>query len=455
MTQSSSVVPREGRPAALARLLRLALPVSATNILAMSLGLCDTIVVGQHDTGELAQLALAWALNGTLLVAMLGLLVGVQVLVARAVGAGEDHAVGTIWRRGMVTGFWAGLVLGGLSYLMAETLLGWMIKDPELIAGAASCTRILAMSLPLLALFVACGKTFDALNQPGIPMLIMVAANVLNLGVNLVLVPHYGADGAAWATVITRAFTALAIILVILGRKRRARFGFLSPAFDTRPALQRASEGREQLSIGISAMGSRVLEAGAFNAMIVFAGQVGTTTVATFSIFLNLLSVCFMPAMGIAAATSVLASNARGADDPRGAFSMVWMGVGLALAYGLLVGLICWLVPQWLARGFTADPALLAAAAVVIAMIWLIGAFDFTQVVLAEALRALGATWFPAVSHLASYALVMAPLGWFLCVQLERGAQGLVEAIIIASIGSSSLLLVRFMMLRRQMLLQV
>ncbi|MCU0883207.1 MAG: MATE family efflux transporter, partial [Hyphomonadaceae bacterium] len=343
--------PRDGRPAALKRLLQLAIPVSATNILAMSLGLCDTIVVGQHDTAELAQLALAWALNGTLLVAMLGLLVGVQVLVARAVGAGDDHAVGTIWRRGMVTGFWAGVGLGGLSYLMAETLLGWMIKDPALIAGAASCTRILALSLPLLALFVACGKTFDALNQPGIPMLVMVAANLLNLGVNLVLVPHYGADGAAWATVITRLFTALAIILAILSRARRARFGFLDAAIDTRPAAQRASEGREQLSIGVSAMGSRILEAGAFNAMIVFAGQVGTTTVATFSVFMNLLSVFFMPAMGIAAATSVLSSNARGGDDPRGAVAMVWLGLALALAYGLTIGLLCWLFPDWLARG--------------------------------------------------------------------------------------------------------
>jgi multidrug resistance protein, MATE family len=131
---------------------------------------------------------------------------------------------------------------------------------------------------------------------------------------------------------------------------------------------------------------------------------------------------------------------------------MVWLGVGSALAYALIVGAICAAIPGLFARVFTADPALIMAAGAVIAMVWLIGAFDFTQVVLAEALRALGANWFPAISHLGSYALVMAPLGWYLCVHQGRGAQGLVEAIIAASLVSFSLLLCRFLLIRRSLL---
>jgi multidrug resistance protein, MATE family len=449
--QETDHVP-EGRGPALVRLLQLAVPISASSLLAMALGLCDVIVVGQHDTAELAQLALAWALNGTLLVAILGLLVGVTVLVARAVGAGEDQAVGSIWRRGIVTGFWVGVGLGGLLYFGAETALGWMVQDDVLVAGAASCTRILALSIPLLALFVACSKTFDALNRPKLPMFVMIGANILNLGVNLTLVPHYGADGAAWATVITRAFTAIVILVLILRREDRARYGFLDRRRDQRDEVRKAEEAREQFSIGFSAMGSRLLEAGAFNAMTIFAGQVGTFSVATFSIFMNLLSFLFMPAMGIAAATSVLASNARGAGDVRGSLGMVWLGLGVAVAYAVLMGIVCLLVPAPIARAFTADPALMLAAAAIIAMVWLIGVFDFTQVVLAEALRALGANWFPAISHLGSYALVMAPLGWLLCVHFERGAAGLVEAIIAASVVSFCLLFVRFLFKRRQVL---
>jgi MATE family multidrug resistance protein len=68
---------------------------------------------------------------------------------------------------------------------------------------------------------------------------------------------------------------------------------------------------------------------------------------------------------------------------------------------------------------------------------------DFIQVVAAQALRALGRPWFPTLSHFVSYVLVMAPLGWLFCDYFGRGAQGLVEAIAVASVASAGILLIR------------
>jgi multidrug resistance protein, MATE family len=436
----------------LRRLGELAVPVSISNLLAMGLGIGDAIIVGRHSTDELAQLSLAWALNGTLLVAMMGLLVGAQVLVARAFGAGDHAAVGTIWRRAMGTGIAAGVALGLALALAGEAVLGLAIEDEMLVSGAASCSRILALSLPFLAISMACAKTLDALGRPMPGLWIMAGANLLNIGANLVLVPHHGADGAAWATLVTRLFTGIAMLLVLLSAANRARYHLLDRRQDRRLRAELRREGREQAAIGLSAMGSGVLEAGAFNVLSVFAGQVSALAVASFAVFLNFLSLLFMPPMGIAAATAVLASSARGAGDERGAVAMVWLGLASTLVYAAVVGLTCLIASQQVAGLFSTDAGLIAAAGVLISLVWLICLFDFSQVVLAQGLRALGATWFPAISHLGSYALVMAPLGWYLCVGLERGARGLVEAIIVASVVSCGLLAIRFLLHRRSIM---
>src|SRR5262245_15544308 len=74
----------------------------------MAMGLCDMIVVGQLAAHELPHQALAWAPTGVLLVSGIGMLLGVQVLAARAIGAGEPKAAGAAWRAGMVVSLVAG-----------------------------------------------------------------------------------------------------------------------------------------------------------------------------------------------------------------------------------------------------------------------------------------------------------------------------------------------------------
>ncbi|MCA3694525.1 MAG: hypothetical protein IOB61_14270, partial [Aquidulcibacter sp.] len=58
----AAAVPQGGLPK---KLLFLAGPVAGSNVLVMLMGLVDSILVGRHSATELAELALAWSLNGT------------------------------------------------------------------------------------------------------------------------------------------------------------------------------------------------------------------------------------------------------------------------------------------------------------------------------------------------------------------------------------------------------
>jgi MATE family multidrug resistance protein len=119
------------------------------------------------------------------------------------------------------------------------------------------------------------------------------------------------------------------------------------------------------------------------------------------------------------------------------------MGLGLSGTYAALFALVSWIAARPIAGAFTTDPVFLTYAASLVALLWLMAIPDFIQVVAAQALRALGRPWFPTLSHFVSYVLVMAPLGWLFCDYFGRGAQGLVEAIAVASVVSAAILVFR------------
>lgn len=427
------------------RLLALAAPVAGSNILLMAMGLVDVIIVGRHSATELAELALAWSLNGTALVGTMGLLLGVQVLCARRMGEGRPEAVGAIWRRGIVTALLAGLIMGLLLHFGALAALSHLGQDPELAQGAAACAAILGLSLAPNAVYATCAKTLEGLNRPRAALVLLAAANVVNLILCLWLVPRFGSEGAAWSTLGARTVMMTGVLAWLLFlMPGAAQFGFLRHGTQSQ-----GGEAREQLSIGFAALGSRVLEAGAFNALTVIAGIAGAAAIASFTIAMNVISLGFMPALGIASATAVIASHARGAGDMATAWRVTWLGLAWSLSFGALFAVCVVVFDESITAIFTKDPAVLASGAVVVALLALVSLPDFTQVTAADALRALGKPWFPTASHLASYICVMAPLGYVLCVTLDRGAPGLVEAVAIASVLSATVLLGRLWLLWR------
>jgi multidrug resistance protein, MATE family len=428
----------------LARLLKLAAPVAGTNLLIMLMGLVDTIVVGRHSASELAELALAWSLNGTSMVACIGFLVGVQVLAARRMGEGRAEGVGAIWRRGLWTALLLGTIFGLLLHFGALWTLEHLGQSAELARGAASCAAILGLSLVPVSIYLTCAKTLEAVNRPRAALVLNAGANVVNLGLVLWLVPLYGADGAAWGTFGSRVFMAIGAVAWILLMPDNAQFKLLDLASPSAPG-----ELNEQMSIGFAAAGSRILEAGSFNALTIIAGIAGGIQIAAFSIVLNVMSFGFMPALGLATATAVVASNARGADDFPTALRVSWIGTGVSALYGVVFSLIMLALSATIANGFSTDPVLVAYAATLLALLWLMAVPDFIQVVVAEALRALGRPWFATWSHMLSYVFVMVPLGWLFCLHLDRGARGLVEAVGVASLVSASVLLVRLSMIKK------
>jgi MATE family multidrug resistance protein len=434
----------------LRRLARLAGPVVAARVGVMTMGLTDTVVVGRYSAEQLGYLALGWAGTSAVLGSAMGLLSGVQVMASRALGEGRPEATGGVLRRGLVYGFWIGvagaivLCLGGPLLLSAVGLKGGLAK------GASGPLIILALSMPSFAISSAASSWLEGLGRTTPPMVLMWIANLLNLAVDLALVPGrfglpaLGADGAALATAASRAFLALATLGWIASmRDARALGVFRAPAPSRVAAI-------EQRRIGYGSAASNFFEMGAFSSMNFIAGWIGPLTVAAWAVTLNVLAFIFMIPLGLATATAVLVARAYGASDPVGVKRAAAVGFAVTAVFGVIMGLVVWPNAGRIAPLFTGDARTLGMGIGALALSAIFYLPDGLQVVAAQALRARGDVLVPTFTHLTSYIVVMLPLGYLLAIGAGWGLSGIVWAVIIASYVSAGLLLARFWMLARR-----
>ncbi|MGE3141823.1 MAG: MATE family efflux transporter [Hyphomonadaceae bacterium] len=438
MTAAQIAAPRALTPA----LLRLAWPVALARLGIMGMGVTDVIVVGQLAPHDLAFQALGWAPTGVALVAGIGLLTGVQVLAARAMGAGRAREAGAAWRRGVVVGLAAGVLTGALLLFGTAPMLRALGISKELALGAAHVTAVLAFSLPLHLVYSANASFLEAIQRPTAPMAAMWIANVLNLVLNLLLVPEHGAVGSAAATVVSRAALALGLLIWIWLLSDASALGVRARA--------RSGDAMELLRIGGAAMVSQIAEAGAFSAMTVIAGRISDAAVAAYQILLNVMAVVFMIALGMAVATAVLVSEAIGRKQPAEATRAGWTGLGLNTVAMIAAGVLVAFLAHPIARAFSADPVIAALVAGALPIGALVLAPDGGQVVAAQALRARGDNWFPTGSHVLAYVFVMPPLAFMLAEAHGQGVAGLLVAILISSALSVLVLVARFWALARK-----
>lgn len=423
-------------------LLRLAAPVIGSRIGMLTMSLIDTIMLGRFATHELAYQSIAIAITVPLFVTTIGLCLGTLVETARAKGAGNDAGCGAAWRRGTMYAAGLGLICLGLA-LAGEWVLQLSGQSAELTEHGGQVVRILALGLPFMIIYVTCSYFLEALKRPAMPMIMMAAGNLLNFVLNWMWIygnlgfEPLGAVGSAWATTSVRAVLAAAIILYIWNLADHERLGI------RKPAPGGWQDWRGQRRIGYSAGASQAVESLAFSMQSLIAGLLGSIALAAYSIAFQMLGMVFMVALGMGSATAVLVGHAWGAKDGPGMARAGWLGLGVNSVAMFVLGGALFAFAPWIAEGFAVDAALVAGAAPLIAFVGIILIPDGGQVVLSHALRGRGDTVMPVLSHFLSYLFVMMPLSWLLALKFERGAAGILEAILIASVFASLLLVWR------------
>lgn len=431
-------------------LLNLAWPVVISRTGILTLGIVDTMMVGRYASEHLAYLGIGMVPSNIFILIMIGLLMGTSVVVSNRFGAGDYSKTGEVLWHALPWGFAIGLI-GFLFCYFGEFWLLLTGQDAVLAEKGGHISIIAGLSLPLAAVHMTTGFFLEGIRNPRPGMLIMIIANIINIFANYFLVygvygfPEMGAEGSIWATFIVRCMQVVAILSYVWFFLDHEKYGLRCPKISW-------SGGRELRRIGYASGISMGLENGAFNALVLFAGFLGTAAVAAHIIMINVFALFFMMGLGFGVATAVSVGNAYGAGNMPLVARWAWLGLSIQSLIMVVAGVLMWVTAQQASAFFTNDPAVFTLAAAMIAWVSVALVFDTGQSLLAMALRARGDTWAPTYIHFLAYGVVMIPLAYLLIFSLGRGAMGLADSVIFGTFVPFMLVIWRYRQLDRRAL---
>ena len=210
-------------------ILRLAAPALGALAAEPLYLLVDTAIVGHLGTPQLAALALASTVLANLVALCIFLTYGTTARVTRLHGAGEDDEAAALGPQALWLALAAGVVVAGTVAALADPLVHALGGDGDVADMAVGYLRIASLGVPMALVALAGQGWLRGMGDLRTPLVIVVAANVVNVALELLFVYGFdwGLDGSAWGTVLAQLGMGAAFAIVLLRVFARAA---ISPA---------------------------------------------------------------------------------------------------------------------------------------------------------------------------------------------------------------------------------
>ncbi|MBR1862095.1 MAG: MATE family efflux transporter [Lachnospiraceae bacterium] len=209
--------------------LAIAVPIMVQNGVSNFVNLLDNLMIGRIGTNALSGVAISNQIMFVYYLLVFGAAAGVGIFTAQYFGMGDDEGVRYTFRFKILINVFLTVLSVCFFMIMAESLIGLFLKGEGAPEDAAETLkigteymRIMAVGLIPVAVTNAYSGTLRDIGQTKVPMFASIAAIVVNLIGNLLLIygllglPALGARGAAIATVISR-FVELGVLAVYTG----------------------------------------------------------------------------------------------------------------------------------------------------------------------------------------------------------------------------------------------
>ena len=333
-------------------ILRLALPALGALAAEPLYVLVDTAIVGHLGRPQLAGLGLAGVVLGTAYGVFNFLAYGTTSVVSRASGAGQHERAARLAAQAL----WAAVGIGAALFLALELSAGPLLRA---LGGhgrsgheALVYFRIAAIGLPAALVALAGQGYLRGVSNLRRPFVIVVAANAVNVVLELVFVYgfHWGVAGSAAGTAIAQAGMGIAFVVELL----RPHAGTRRPSLEAmRPMLR---VGR-QIFVRTTALYASFLVAASLCA------RMGDAQLGAHQIALQLFFFLALVLDAVAIAGQVIVGRMLGAGNADGAYHaalrMIAWSVVVGAGFALVLGGLSSIVP----RAFSSDHAVLHQAA--------------------------------------------------------------------------------------------
>ena len=197
----------------------LIVPLVIEQMLAIAVGLCDSIMVSYVGEAAISAVSLVDTVNVLLINAFSALATGGAVIVGQYLGRREPQKAGHSGAQLLLFMAEISLVVMAIFYLAKGFVLGVVFGEvePDVAAFADTYYMIVQASIPFLALYSAGAAIFRVMGNSRISMYVSALMNLINLVGNAVLIfgVHMGVEGVAIPTLVSRAVAAVVILILL------------------------------------------------------------------------------------------------------------------------------------------------------------------------------------------------------------------------------------------------
>ena len=337
------------------RIVALAVPALGSLAIEPLYVLVDTAIVGRLGTTPLAGLALASGVLSTLVWMANALSFGTTTRVALLTGKGDEAGAANVTGQGLWLCVTLGVPIATVVALLARPIAVALGGKGEVLEAAVTYLRISAIGIPFVLMALLGHGWFRGLSDTRTPLRVVLVANVLNVGLEVLFVYGFdwGVAGSAWGTVVAQVLAAAWFLSLGIARLR-------PPVWD---------EMRRLLVIGRDLFIRTAALVGVLVLSTAVAARISAPTVAGHQIGLTLFTFLALLVDALAITAQAMIGTRLGASDVDGALVIARRLLRIGAGTGLAIGAVVAASAPFLPHVFTNDDAVVDKA--VIALLFL------------------------------------------------------------------------------------
>ena len=211
------------------KILKFALFYMMTAFLQKLYSAADVAVVGKFAGADaLAGVGTCTVVVNLFLNFILGLSAGGTIVLGQAIGAGEREKISKAAHTAIAVAICGGVVISVVCLLFTEQLLS-MVNVPEnVLPHAIIYFRVIAIGFVPALTYNFGAAILRAKGDAKRPLYIVSISGIINVGLNLLFVCVFKMEsgGVALATIISQAFTAVAVLYILSNEEDETRIFF-------------------------------------------------------------------------------------------------------------------------------------------------------------------------------------------------------------------------------------
>ena len=310
-------------------LIIFSLPMILGNLLQQLYNVADTLIVGQTiGTTALSAVGSSYSLMTLLTSVILGLCMGSGVVFAQFYGAKREDDMKSSIFNACIFILLVSAVINILAFLLLDQFIIWLNIPEQAVEYTREYLQVIFVGITFVSAYNFFACILRSVGNTVVPLIFLAVSAITNIVLDIVFIVsfHMGVAGAAWATVIAQALSAICVAVYFFAKEKQLC-----------PQRQHLHLSRRLLGFVINNSTLTAIQQSIMNLGILMVqglvNSFGFSVSAAFAAVVKIDAFAYMPAQDFGNAFSTYIAQNYGAGKPDRIRKGIWTAAKLSIVF--------------------------------------------------------------------------------------------------------------------------